>query len=226
MKKLIAFLSVMAILACLCACQKTPQTNVPAATTGTQAATKPTEAQLTTQPTVPVDPMVTQMQELLNKKGSYLNSALMSVYETPADVDLFYLFYGGFSDEPQKPMGDEMILLENTGAGKYWPEMDLIRLPVEKMDATLTELFGITLEQTNGVGLERLIYLEETNCYYSAHTGMEYADIRVFYVVEDNGNVVVHYNETMNGFCKATLIPTEDGSYQILSNVKEEIIYG
>ncbi len=225
MKKLIALLAAFAMLICMCACQN-KQTNTDKPTEVTQATTQPTEEQPTTEPTEPVDPMVIEMQELLGKLGTGLNSSLMSVYETPADVDLFYLFYSGFADESQKPTEEELHLLENAGAGKYWPEMDLIRLPVEKMDATLTELFGITLEQTNGVGLDKLIYLEETNCYYTAHTGMEYADIRVIYVVEDSGNIVVHYNEAINGFCKATLIPTENGGYQILSNVREELLYG
>ena len=217
MKKLIVLMSVLAIVVCMCACQKAPQSNTPDPTTSTQATTQPTE-QPTEAPTEPVDPKIAEMQELLGQSNTLLNSALLSVYETPADVDLYYLFYNGFADESQDPTDEEMILLENTG--KFWPEMDLIRLPVEKMDAALTELFGITLEQTNKVGLDKLIYLEETNCYYTAHTGMEAATVTVVSVAEENGNLVVSYSEVMNGSCTATLIPTEDGSYQILSNVK------
>ena len=226
MKKLIVLLFVLALLACMCACQKTPSSNKPKPTTGTQSATQQTDPKPTqTQPTEPVDPMIAEMQELLGKKGTPINNALLSVYDTPADVDLYYLFYNGFADESQEPTEDELVLLEKAGAGKFWPEMDLIRLPVEKMDVALMELFGITFEQTNGVGLDKLIYLPETNCYYTAHTGMEYADITIETVeILTDGYIVVLYSESVNGSVQVVLKPVEGGGYHILAN--KHIIYG
>ncbi len=226
MKKLIVLLFVLAILVCMCACQKTPQTNKPDPTTGTQTATQQTDPKPTeTQPTEPVDPMIAEFQDLLGKMGTTINNALLSIYNTPADVDLYYLFYNGFADESQEPTEDELVLLEKAGAGKFWPEMDLIRLPVEKMDAALMELFGITFEQTNGVGLDKLVYLAETNCYYTAHTGMEYADIAVDAVkILPEGYIVVLYSEPVNGRVQVVLKPVEGGGYHILAN--NHIKYG
>lgn len=173
------------------------------------------------------DPRVGQMQALLEWKSEnrFYNGALTSVYGDPADVDLFYLFYGGFKDESQEPTEQETELLEGK-LGQHWKEMDLIRLPVEKIDAVLTDLFGITLEQTNGVGLENLVYLEETDCYYHCITGAHYADLTVVYVrSEYEGYFLVHYSTPYNGNFAVKLMPREDGSYQILSNTKVTYIY-
>jgi len=220
MKKLIALLAAFAMLICMCACQN-KQTNTDKPTEVTQATTQPTEEQPTTEPTEPEKTEAELMQELLAtmNNGICMNYALASLYETPADADLYYIFYGGFEDEDKVPTEEELALLES--AGKFWPEMDLIRLPVEKMDAALTALFGITLEQTNGVGLDKMIYLEQTNSYYLAHTDTNNVQITVQSVqTQDDGTVLVSYNEAVNGDCVVTLQSVEDGGYYILSNLQ------
>ena len=172
-------------------------------------------------------PMIGEMQALLEpyKDKSSYNDALVSTYETPADVDLYYLFYNGFKDESQEPTEQEMELLE--GKMSYnWKMMALIRLPVEKMDAVLTKLFGLTLEETNGVGLSNFVYLEETDCYYHTVTGMSYTDVNVVYVEKDfDGTIMVQYSAGYQGNRMAKLVKTEDGSYRILSNVAIDHLY-
>jgi len=173
-------------------------------------------------------PMVGEMQNLLTWKSEnrFYNDALTSVYETPADVDLFMLFYDGFKDESQTPTEQELELLDGK-LGQYWKEMDLIRLPRDKMDAVLTELFGITLEQTNGVGLDKLVYLEETDCYYHCITGTSYADVTVVYVVSliNEDSILVQYSAGYYGYRMVKMKPMEDGNYKILSNVVIENLY-
>ena len=173
-------------------------------------------------------PMIGEMQNLLdwNSDYAFYNTALTSVYENPADVDLANLFYNGFRDESDEPTEEELNLLEGK-MGKYWKEMDLIRLPVEKMDAVLMDLFGITLDQTNGVGLDRLVYLEETDCYYTAVTGMHYADITVAYVetLLEDFSLIVQYSAPLYGNFMVKLMPIPDGGYQILSNEAIDHLY-
>ena len=234
MKRMIAIGFVFALLIGLCACQKPQEANDPTqiTTTPTQLQPKPTQTQPTdpiptqTQPTEPADPRIAEMQELFDYKSDYIfyNTALTSVYENPADVDLANLFYNGFRDETDEPTEEELNLLEGK-MGKYWKEMDLIRLPVEKMDAVLMDLFGITLEQTNGVGLDRLVYLEETDCYYTAVTGMHYADVTVTNVAsQEEGSLLVQYS-TYTGKFVVSLMSNPDGGYSILSNVNIAITY-
>lgn len=224
MKRMIAIVFVFALLIGLCACQKEQDSNDPTQVTTTPQPTDPTPTQ--TQPTEPADPRIAEMQVLFDWMSDYIfyNTALTSVYENPADVDLAFLFYNGFKDESGEPTAEELTLLEGK-MEKYWKEMDLIRLPAGKMDAVLTDLFGITLEQTNGVGLDRLVYLEETNCYYAAVTGMHYADITVTKVVDqEDGSILVQYSTYLGEFV-VCLTPNPDGGYSILSNANIAISY-
>lgn len=223
MKRTLMILTVFALLVCMCACQTTPASN-----TGdpTQTTTQPTQTQKPTDPaptetlpTQPTDPRIAEFQNLLtwSSEKHFYNDALTSVYDNPADVDLQMLFYDGFKDESQSPTEQELELLEGK-MGQYWKEMDLIRLPADKIDAVLKELFGITLDETNGIGLDRLVYLEETDCYYMAHSGTYGADLIVSNVVEqDDGSIAVNYSYYLGDFL-VRVKPTENGVYQILSN--------
>lgn len=226
MKIAIMIITIVATLICICACQLAPAT---APTDPTQTTTMPTETQPTEPPTQPTepDPRVAVMQSLLKwpSENNFYNYALTSTYTTPADVNLFNLFQNGFQDESDDPTEEELLLLEGK-MSEYWKEMDLARLPVEKMDAVLTELYGITLEQTNGVGLDSLVYLEETNCYYTANTGVYYAEITVKYVETlDDGSILVQYSALYDGDYMVRLMPTDNGGYKFLSNTKISAIY-
>lgn len=230
MRKTIILLSVFALLVCMCACQKTPASNTgdPIQTSTQTAETQPTDPKPTeTQPTQSVDSRIAQMQALLewpSEKGFY-NYALISEYATPADVNLLNLFQNGFPEESDDPTEEEIVLLDEKMGGN-WKEMDLARLPVEKMNAVLKELFGITLEQTNGVGLDSLVYLEETDSYYTANTGVYYAEITVSYVETlDDGSIMVQYSMPYDGNFMVKLMPTDDGGYRILSNTGIRDLY-
>lgn len=168
-----------------------------------------------------------EMQHLLDRRSDYpfYNDALYSFYTKPADVDLFYLFYNGFKDESQSPTEQELELLEGK-LGQNWKEMDLIRLPVDKMDAVLTDLFGITLEETNGVGLSNFVYLEETDSYYHTVTGASGVNVTVVYTERlEDGSIMVQYSAGKSGNRMAKLMPTQDGGYRILSNVAIDHLY-
>ena len=152
----------------------------------------------------------------------FYNDALTSDYATAKDVDLGYLFYDGFWEESQVATEAETAFL-NANMPEYWIYMDLHRLPTEKMDAVLMEIFGITLEQSNQVGLT-YSYFEETDCYYHLHTGTHYADITINRVENcDDGTIRMYYERA--GFPSvdmvATLKPNGDG-YRILSNLPEQ----
>lgn len=173
------------------------------------------------------DPDIAAMQALFDwQYGTrFYNDALTSEYATPADVNLAYLFYDGFRDEPQEATEAETAFL-NTKWSENWVYMDLHRLPSKKIDAVLTELFGITLEQTNRVGLEGYPYFEETDCYYNAFSGTHYADITINRVEHrDDGTIRMYY--LRNGFPSVNMVATlksNGESYQILSNLPEAVV--
>ena len=184
---------------------------------------KPTEPEPTEpQPTEAVSDL-SGWQDFFDHKSrnGFYNDALNSEYATPADVNLFYLFYDGFEDEPQTPTEEENMLLDGK-LDSYWRYADLIRLPADKVNAALMEMFGITLEQTNKVGLDKLVYLEETDCYYGAGHGIHDVDMTVQRVEhQQDGTILVYYNrENMLDNMVIALKPNSN-NYQILSNLPE-----
>ena len=226
MKKTLFVIWVVGFIFQICSCRTMSTTNETINTLLQPTELRVTQPQptdqvqkLETNPVQKEDPRIATMQELLmwNGEKRFYNDALTSVYDNPADVDLKMLFYDGFKDEPQSPTEQELELLEGK-MGQFWKDMDLMRLPVEKMDAVLTDLFGITLEETNGVGLDRLVYLEDTDCYYMAHSGTHSANLTVSNVADqEDGTVAVYYSYYLGDFV-VRLKLNENGDYQILSN--------
>lgn len=171
------------------------------------------------------DAEIEQMQWLIDHQYGtidFINDALVSDYAVTEDVNLLYLFYDGFDDENRTPTEEEIILLDGK-LSQYWKNADLIRLPVDKMDTVLTELFGIKLEDTNKVGLDNLVYLEETNCYYLARTGTSYAEIIVSKVEYQSDDVIlVYYSRVYPAADMVVTMKKNGDSYQILSNTLVE----
>ena len=171
------------------------------------------------------DPQIEALMALFDWQAGrqFYNDALTSDYATAKDVDLGYLFYDGFWEESEVASAAEEAFLD-ANSSNHWRYMDLQRLPSEKMSAVLQEIFGITLEETNKVGLS-YPYFEETDCYYHCHTGTHYADITITRVENcDDGTIRMYYERA--GFPSvnmvATLKPNGNG-YQILSNLPEAV---
>lgn len=203
-----------------------PESTDPKPTEPKPTEPKPTEPEPTEpQPTEAVSEL-SGWQDFFDDKSrnGFYNDALNSEYATPADVDLFYLFYDGFEDEPQTPTEEENMLLDGK-LGSYWRYADLIRLPADKVNAALMEMFGITLEQTNKVGLDKLVYLEETDCYYHAITGTHYAEISIKRV-EHQDDGVIHVFYLRGNWQEDRMVVTlkqKGDSYQIISNLPESV---
>lgn len=88
------------------------------------------------------------------------NACLYSLYDSPEEVDLYELFYGGL----QLAVTEEDVrFLEEQGAPT---ELEVMKLPGEEMDRILQKYFNLTLADTNRVGLEKFYYNEETDTYY------------------------------------------------------------
>ena len=103
------------------------------------------------------------MEELFILQSWY-NQALTCEYDSPEQIGIYSFFHSGFKGEP-KITDEEWAQLKNMqGFGAPWG--DIYRLPQDKMNAVLTEYFGITLEDVDPTGFNALAYLESTNCYY------------------------------------------------------------
>lgn len=196
------------------------QTTAPSLITPPTTTTQPIP---TTQPSssAPVDELA-EFNALFGKPGSWYNLVLTCEYATPGHIDLSMLFYNGFTEESREPTDAEWAELKDQPGFNI--NYNLFRLPVDRMNQVLTDLFGITLEDVDAAGFENLVYLESTNCYYMMHTDALAAENLNAISVEtvEDGSIRVYYTANLEDTVYVvTLMPNGDG-YRILSNVPAE----
>ncbi len=159
--------------------------------------------------------------------GDYLNirnQFLSSSYSQPVDIDLFELFYCG-SGIAEKITDDELkAVMEKSGmAGS----IENLPCPCEKnsrsnMDKILLEHMGITLADTNEVGLDKFTYLPKYNAYYHLHGDTNYRTNIKFFKGDREGNLIrLFYNDTFFGDgVKVLTLQEKNGGYLFVSNQK------
>ena len=124
------------------------------------------------------------------------NMLLSSQYSTIADIDLFQLFYNGIP-EVQIEISDEE---KNT------------------LDSFLQEYAGVNMDDTNQVGLDQFIYLEEFDAYYLIHSDTNYARCNIVSGTESEGGYILLDYE-MNGRKGIVTLKNIEGDYHFISNV-------
>ena len=207
----------MLVLVCvltLSACQ------TPVDTTGsTQPSPTHSATQSTAPETKPVDPAkLAEFNALFGDLNGWYNRFLTCQYSSAAGISLKQIFYIGFPDESRTPTDAEWAAL--SGLEGFQAEMDLIRLPREKMDEVILQYFAIPLNALSAEAFEGLTYLESTDCYYFMASGTEAAAGFQTVTVEEmkNGTVEVEYTlEGSEQHYVITLFPFE-GEYLVLSN--------
>ena len=194
MKKMLVLLLTLCVLLAACApANDTPDiTGDPSQGTGDSTGTKdPMDDPNPTDD--PKDLRLAEFDALFGNTDSWYNLALTSLYTDPGQINLKRLFYSGFPLESQNPTDAERQELKNqSGIKFYW---ELMRLPVEKMNQVLTQIFGITIEDVDASGFDGLVYLESTNSYYHSVCDKEYAKNFKATRVEsmEDGNVRLYY---------------------------------
>ncbi len=180
MKKLVLLFVILAML--LAACHDVPvNPTVPGESmpTPTQTAPAPTETDPVPTDPVPTEPAPTepdpparqhltpaelnQLTALFRDYLGFYAAALTCYYDSPQELSLYEFFYIGFRGEPSLTEQEWERLSE---VAHYKPYLDTSRLPVKKMEETLQKYFGVSLADMHPDSFERLIYLEQTDCYY------------------------------------------------------------
>ncbi|MDO4816305.1 MAG: hypothetical protein Q4A83_06875 [Bacillota bacterium] len=144
--------------------------------------------------------------------------------ENPADIDLYTLFYNGFVGECDNLTYDEIDYLSmQTGLeADQIREMGQFRLPESKMDMVLREYYGITLTETNMVGLNKCIYRSETNCYYVLRNDTSSVNIGLHSAYEQaDGGFIIYYSGNEKNPAPQYVMclePNDFGSYTITMN--------
>lgn len=155
-----------------------------------------------------------------NQEGTgveaFSNYCLNSSYDDPKNVDLEELFYSGFGLELDKEDKDFLV---QQGANMTY---DICKLPAEQMDQVLTKYFGLTLKETNGIGMEKFYHNAEKDIYYLLHNDSHACKIVIVeQETENTGNLKITYQkEGEDAKGTAVLKKVEEG-YQFLSNQYE-----
>ena len=161
--------------------------------------------------------------------------------DSPADIDLYALFCGGFSGECDNLGYDELLYLSmQTGIEAEelqqlpscrLPEykMDLVlreyyglTLPEYKMDLVLREYYGLTLTETCMNGLGGLLYYSPASSYYilGSLQGSISVGIHSAYEQADGGFIIYYCSDELypTPDCVMRIVPNEYGSYRIVMN--------
>lgn len=161
--------------------------------------------------------------------GQYLNirnQFLSSLYNEPADVDLFGLFYCS-SGIAETITEDELtVVMAKSGMEG---SIENLPCPCEKisrsnMDEILKEYMDLTLADTNKIGLENFVYLQEYDAYYFFHGDTNYRGNIKFSSGERKGDVIrLFYDDEFFGDGRKVLtLQEKDGAYLFVSNQKSE----
>ena len=144
------------------------------------------------------------------------NMLLSSQYSTIADIDLFQLFYNGIP-EVQLEISDEEknTLVKSDEAAQY---LDIIKITQPMIDIFLQEYAGVNMDDTNQVGLDQFIYLEEFDAYYLIHSDTNYARCNIVSGTESEGGYILLDYE-MNGRKGIVTLKNIEGDYRFISNV-------
>ncbi|MGI6752545.1 MAG: M56 family metallopeptidase [Anaerovoracaceae bacterium] len=157
--------------------------------------------------------------------GDYLNihnQFLSSLYDKPADINLFELFYCGSGLDETITEDELMAVME-----KFEMTMDLDNLPCpceknssRNMDKILKEYMNITLTDTNQVGLEDFVYLSDYDAYYFFHGDTNYRSNINFSNGEREGDVIrlFYSDEFFADGDKVLTLQEKNGRYLFIAN--------
>ena len=153
-------------------------------------------------------------------ENQIVNMFLASEYDAIADIDLSDLFYHGdygFGGSSELSEDEKAQAIKYFGLG----ELDVAKTTKTNMDAILQKYAGVTLENVNKVGLEKLFYVEEKAAYYNVAGDTEYlkCDITKGWVNED-GSITLQYCDALSSISdtyEVTLKEVGD-SYKFVSN--------
>ena len=157
------------------------------------------------------------------------NQFLSSTYENPEDINLFELFYCGdgdsnYADAPEGVDAAELEASMLAAIGGEDPDCPATILTTAQMDAVLEEYLGLTLAETNQVGLDQFTYLPEYDVYFFYHGDTNYRASVTFTSGERNGDLVrLIYDATflVDDLKEVTLREHGDG-WRFVSNLAVE----
>ena len=168
------------------------------------------------------------------EKGAAIqNLFLASLYDQPQDIDLFQLFYlGGLDGESEALTAQERQAVVEAGYGGAEPDCPCTKITRAEMDRALFQYTGLTLDETNQLGLGGFTYLAEYDAYYHYHGDTNFTSVTVTSGTRDGDLVYLlyqsgyYFSQAQGRQLVATLRQTEAGYQFVANQVGAEIPQG
>lgn len=161
--------------------------------------------------------------------GNYMNirnQFLSSLYDEPANIDLFELFYCGSGIVETMTEDELTAVMTKSGIADSIDDLPCAceKISHSHMDEILSECMGITLDDTNEIRLEHFVYLSQYDAYYCFHGDTNYRASINFSSGEREGDEIrLFYNDKF--FCdgyKVLTLQEKNGAYLFVANQKLE----
>jgi hypothetical protein len=146
------------------------------------------------------------------------NYFLNSEYTEAADVDLKELCRDSRIYEPDEKEKEQLSQV----AGESVYESDVSRYTKEELDAMLQKYTGLTLEDSNKIGLDQLVYLSEYDAYYYVCGDTHYRTVQVVDGYWDGQYVILEYELNGGDIKGEVVLQVAPDRYVFCSNVYTE----
>lgn len=168
-----------------------------------------------------------QVYELGSYHANIRVQFLTSIYERPEEINLLELFYigiGAATDEASAAMTEEELQTVGYFTEDGIEAVPTNKLPVSDLDAVLLAYTGLTLDETEGLGLEYFTYLEDYDAYYHAHGDTNYlGGVTMRYGERDGDLIRLYYSGVWESWMCVTLQDKGNGVYWFRSNLPCEM---
>lgn len=138
-------------------------------------------------------------------------------YTAPREIDLFQLFYQGILSDVIISQQEVDQLADQDSAA---PNMDIVKLTAQEMDEVLQSHTGVSLDDTQKLGLDQFYYLDDFQAYYLIHSDTNVQPCTVTSGIHvDHQQVRLEYTKNDGTNWSVTLQEHNDG-YLFVSNIR------
>ena len=136
------------------------------------------------------------------------------------NIDLYLFFQRGIPLGAAAQQDDADEHAYYVSVTNYGEDYDIFRLPVSEMDKITREYLKLPLAELKGIGLDRFVYWEKTDCYYFKPAGTNVLPEITGAYRQDDGSIRMYYHNQLESFTPemvVTVLP-ENGTYRVISN--------
>lgn len=153
-------------------------------------------------------------EQFFNRQDDLLpNQFLIPLYDSPEKIELDEIFYN-YNAQLSEAECEQLAALD------FFLEVDESKATTAQINEALLRYTGLTLEETERVGLDQYTYLPDFDAYYHAHGDTNYSRWTITSGVWlEDGSVKLRYEDYLGKTREATLIPNGD-SYFFFSNLE------